>query len=167
VAEWPKWPWKFRSLDFVVRNQAEQDKALDYLKKKVEELTNILTKPVRGTIQIQLQEPPMTISVHPSDTLSATVVWENAVGLSVPENAPTTWSAADMAGAAFPGAVLASGTSDQNETVTFGDPALVGAFELVAAMGVLTAKSEEIDVSPDNTPTQGVVTVAMNPPAAA
>lgn len=130
----------------------------------VETLIDLQTKPVRGTITVSTRQKPMALAVHPSDHLVASVAWENKAGGVVPESSPTTWSALDATGVAFAGAIMQPGSDDQHEDVTFSDVALTGAFFLHAFMGTTTpleAVLEEIDVSPDNTPTQGVIQVAL------
>lgn len=113
----------------------------------------------------------MPIAVHPSDTLAAAVVYENAIGTVVPETGPTAWTAEDMTGASFTGVTLTAGTDDDHETGTFSDPAETASFQLVATMTptsggpVVVSKSDQIDVSPSNTPTQGVVSVTVTPGA--
>jgi hypothetical protein len=113
----------------------------------------------------------MPIPVHPSDTLAVSVVYDNSAGAVVPETGPTTWSAEDLTGAAFAGVTLTAGADDDHETGTFADPAQAGSFTISATMtptdgsAVIVAKSDEIDVSVNNTPTSGVVQVAVTPGA--
>jgi polyisoprenoid-binding protein YceI len=124
--------------------------------------------PVSGRITIRVgEEKPMTIPVHPSDTLVATVQWSNAEGGFVPGTVTTTsWSVTDAAGAP---ATIGTVTPDpaNDESVSVPAPLALGDYILVATVvneqsATITASSDTINVSDNNVAT-GVVAVTVTP----
>jgi len=109
------------------------------------------------------------LNVHPSDRLAAAVEWENAENQEVPEPTgdTTQWQAVNTSdGGNFAAAVFAAGADDEHQTITFGDPQASGTFTLQATLtgaNLVATSTKQITVSPDNTPTQGVITVDMAP----
>lgn len=109
----------------------------------------------------------MTIAVHPTDTLAFSVSYQNAAHLQVAGTVPTDWSATAEDGTPFDGVVFAVSPFPDDEsgtaTLTVEDGNFIIHAQLQGAS--FEAVSDVIDVSPDNTPTSGVVTVTLAPVA--
>lgn len=109
----------------------------------------------------------MTIPVHPTDTIAFGVSYTNAAHTAVAGTVPTNWTAVDDTGNPFTGIAfnLQPFPNDEQGTATF--TVEDGTFVLHAQLegASFEAVSDSIDVSPDNTPTAGVVQVTVTPVA--
>jgi hypothetical protein len=165
----PAGNWWRRPQLWFVRNPVWQDRQLVQLRTdlaaalaSVARIEALLTQPRSGRIQINASEP--IVNIPDDEQLAYAVTYRDVAGLDVPENAPTTWSAIDLAGAPSGLATLTpDSANDQHGTGVL--TAAVGSFKLRAVMGTLTLESDQLDITP-GAPSAGVITVAAVMPAA-
>jgi hypothetical protein len=110
----------------------------------------------------------VTIPVHPTDTLAVSVQYQNAAHHAVAGTVPTSWTATDPDGTTpFTGVNFAVAAFPDDETATATLSVDDGNFVIHAQLqgASFEAVSEDIDISPDNTPTSGVVNITVSPAA--
>ena len=110
----------------------------------------------------------MAIPVHPTDTLAFGVQYTNAAHQAVAGTVATDWTAVQLDDTTpFDGVNFSvqAFPDDENGTATMSVD--TGSFKIHARLqgASFEAVSDEIDISPDNTPTAGVVNITVTPVA--
>lgn len=137
----------------------------------LEDLLRFQRSPVRGRIHLRVgKDQPMTIAVHPSDTLTFDVAWENAENQVVPEVSPTTWDTVDASGASVAVGTLSLDSASDDRGSLAPPLALVSSVFLQATThddqgaAVVARSDEDINVADTNV-ARGTVHVSVSPTA--